>query len=196
MSAQLLSSPELSSIVKLSSAGEASSTAKISPALREQLSQLYSGNQAWLKGWLHTKLGCSYRAADLMHDTFMRLLAREEVIQAKEPKAFLTTVAKRVLIDHWRREQIEQAYQDALMQMPELHAPAPEEQVIFMETLLAVDKLLDGLPVVVKRAFLYFQLDGLKQNDIAEKLNISLSTVKRYLVQAGVQCYFARKIDE
>ncbi len=189
MLAQSLLAPELSSIAKLAT------TTKLAPDLREQLSQLYSSNQAWLKGWLHTKLGCSYRAADLMHDTFMRLLTREELIQVKEPKAFLTTVAKRVLIDHWRREQIEQAYQAALMQMPELYAPAPEEQYLFLESLLAIDKLLDGLPVVVKRAFLYFQLEGLKQHDIAEKLNISLSTVKRYLVQAGVQCYFAKQID-
>jgi RNA polymerase sigma-70 factor (ECF subfamily) len=156
---------------------------------------VYRGNQAWLKGWLHSKLGCSYRAADLLHDTFMRLLVREEIIQVKEPKAFLTTVAKRVLIDYWRREQIEQAYQEALMLIPEAYAPDPEEQYVFLETLLAIDKLLDGLPVVVKRAFLYFQLDGLKQNEIADKLNISLSTVKRYLVQAGVQCYFAKQID-
>jgi RNA polymerase sigma factor (sigma-70 family) len=180
---------------QLSSPSKLSSTTAISPALHAQLSQLYRGNQAWLKGWLHSKLGCSYRAADLLHDTFMRLLVREEIIQVKEPKAFLTTVAKRVLIDYWRREQIEQAYQEALMLSPEAYAPDPEEQYVFLETLLAIDKLLDGLPVVVKRAFLYFQLDGLKQNEIAEKLNISLSTVKRYLVQAGVQCYFAKQID-
>lgn len=181
MPTQLLSTPKLPS------------TTEISPALRAHLSQLYCGNQAWLKGWLHSKLGCSFRAADLLHDTFMRLLVREEVIQAKETKAFLTTIAKRVLIDHWRREQIEQAYQEALRQLPEVHAPDPAEQYIFLKTLLTIDKLLDGLPVVVKRAFLYSQLDGLKQNEIAEKLNISVSTVKRYLVQAGVQCYFAKK---
>jgi RNA polymerase sigma factor (sigma-70 family) len=180
---------------QLSSPSKLSSTTAISPALHAQLSQLYRGNQTWLKGWLHSKLGCSYRAADLLHDTFMRLLVREEIIQVKEPKAFLTTVAKRVLIDYWRREQIEQAYQEALMLIPEAYAPDPEEQYVFLETLLAIDKLLDGLPVVVKRAFLYFQLDGLKQNEIADKLNISLSTVKRYLVQAGVQCYFAKQID-
>jgi RNA polymerase sigma factor (sigma-70 family) len=180
---------------QLSSPSKLSSTTAISPALHARLSQLYRGNQAWLKGWLHSKLGCSYRAADLLHDTFMRLLVREEIIQVKEPKAFLTTVAKRVLIDYWRREQIEQAYQEALMLIPEAYAPDPEEQYVFLETLLAIDKLLDGLPVVVKRAFLYFQLDGLKQNEIADKLNISLSTVKRYLVQAGVQCYFAKQID-
>ncbi len=77
------------------------------------------------------------------------------------------------------------------MQRPEEYALSPEEQHCLLETLLEIDRLLDGLPTVVKRAFLYAQLDGLKQADIAKKLNISLSSVKRYLVQAGTQCYFA-----
>ena len=45
MTAQMLSTSQLSP------------TTKLSPALRQQLSQLYIGNQAWLKGWLHTKFG-------------------------------------------------------------------------------------------------------------------------------------------
>jgi RNA polymerase sigma-70 factor (ECF subfamily) len=47
------------------------------------------------------------------------------------------------------------------------------------------------LPLDVKRAFLYAQLDGMKQQEIAEKLSVSVSTVKRYLGRAAAQCYFA-----
>jgi RNA polymerase sigma-19 factor, ECF subfamily len=159
--------------------------------VREQLQSLYVDNNGWLQGWLNKRLGCSFRSADLMHDTFLRLLARDEWLQAREPKAYLMTVAKRVLIDHWRRERVEKAYLDALMQIPVEYAPAPEEQHMLLETLQEIDCLLEGLPVVVKRAFLYAQLDGLKQMEIANKLNISVSTVKRYLIMAGTQCYFA-----
>ena len=35
------------------------------------------------------------------------------------------------------------------------------------------------------------QLDGMKQADIARELGLSLTTIKRYLVQAGMHCYFA-----
>ena len=157
----------------------------------EQLHGLYVDNHGWLQGWLNNKLGCSYRAADLMHDTFLRLLIRDEKVQAREPKAYLMTVAKRVLIDYWRRERVEKAYLEALMQIPETYAPAPEEQHIILETLIEIDHLLGELPIIVKRAFLYSQLEGLKQADIAEKLNVSISTVKRYLIKAGAQCYFA-----
>ena len=35
----------------------------------------------------------------------------------------------------------------------------------------------------------------MKQVDIAKKLNLSVSTVKRYLVQAASQCYFALDVE-
>ncbi|MGX9462700.1 sigma-70 family RNA polymerase sigma factor [Shewanella sp. A14] len=159
--------------------------------LGDQVNDLYTENHGWLQGWLNKKLGCSFRAADLMHDTFLRLLMRDEQIQACEPKAYLMTIAKRVLIDHWRRERVEKAYIDALMNIPEVFTPTPEEQHIVLETLVEIDRLLADLPTIVKRAFLYAQLEGLKQAEIANKLNISVSTVKRYLIQAGTQCYFA-----
>ena len=163
--------------------------------LKEQMQSLYVDNCGWLQGWLNKKVGCSYKASDLLHDTFVRLLARDELIRAQEPKAHLMVVAKRVLIDHWRRESIEKAYLEVLSQQPELYTAGPEVHHLVVETLMEVDLLLDGLPVVVKQVFLYSQLDGLKQAEIAEKLTISVSTVKRYLVQASVQCYFAQTVS-
>ncbi|MEK7318531.1 MAG: sigma factor-like helix-turn-helix DNA-binding protein [Pseudomonadota bacterium] len=155
---------------------------------------LYSCHHRWLLGWLHRKIGCWHRSADLAHDTFMRLLAREEALAIAEPRAFLTTVAQRVLANQWRREKLEQAYLEALASRPAALAPSEEERAILLETLNDIAERLDGLPVVVKRAFLMAQLEGQSQADIASALRISVTTVKRYLVRAGTQCYFAMSL--
>ncbi|KND60341.1 Sigma factor, ECF subfamily [Candidatus Burkholderia verschuerenii] len=162
--------------------------------LHREVETLYFAHHTWLRGWLRRKLGCAHRAADLAHDTFLRLLARDEPIDAREPRAYLTTVAQRVLYNHWRREQIEQAWLDAIAQAPEPLAPSPEERAIIVETLVEIDALLDGLPVAVKRAFLLAQLDGATHAQIAAELHISLATVKRYLARAGEQCFFALSV--
>jgi len=160
-------------------------------ALHREIATLYTDHHGWLQGWLRKKLGDVHQAADLAHDTFVRLLSREEPVQAREPRAFLTTVAQRVLANHYRRQQLERAYLEALAQAPQAAALSPEERALLLEALDEIDRLLDGLPAPVRRAFLMAQLDGMKQADIARALGVSLTTVKRYLVQAGMRCYFA-----
>lgn len=152
---------------------------------------LYNDHHHWLTGWLRRKLGCPESAADLAQDTFIRVLTARETPTLIEPRAFLTTVAKRVLYNFYRRQDLERAYLDALAQMPEQVAPSEEERAIILQTLMELDQLLDGLPVQVKRAFLLAQLDGLTYAQIGAELGISIATVKRYLHKAALRCYFA-----
>lgn len=152
---------------------------------------LYHDHHHWLTGWLRRKLGCPESAADLAQDTFIRVLTAREAPTLIEPRAFLTTVAKRVLFNFYRRQDLERAYLDALAQMPEHVAPSEEERAIILQTLIELDQLLDGLPVQVKRAFLLAQLDGLTYAQIGAELGISIATVKRHLNKAAMRCYFA-----
>ncbi|MCB5185740.1 sigma-70 family RNA polymerase sigma factor [Methylobacillus gramineus] len=151
---------------------------------------LYSDHHSWLNGWLRKKIGNSFDAADLTHDTFMRVLTNSDVASLREPRAFLTTVASGLLSNFYRRKKIEQSYLDALALLPAQDIPSPELRVIILETLLEIDALLDGLPGDVRKAFLWSQLDGLSQADIARQLGVSISTVKRYIVRAVQQCCF------
>ena len=152
---------------------------------------LYVDHHSWLTGWLRRKLGCPQSAADLAQDTFMRLLTARETPTLTEPRAFLTTVAKRVLFNHYRRQDLERAYLQALADLPEAVAPSEEERAIILQTLVELDQLLDGLPSPVKRAFLLAQLDGLSYAQIGAQLGSSIATVKRHLNKAALRCYFA-----
>lgn len=152
---------------------------------------LYLDHHSWLTGWLRRKLGCPHSAADLAQDTFMRLLSARETPSITEPRAFLTVVAKRVLFNHYRRQDLERAYLQALADMPEQLAPSEEERAIILQTLMELDQLLDGLPTSVKRAFLLAQVDGMSYADIGAQLGISIATVKRHLNKAALRCYFA-----
>ena len=152
---------------------------------------LYQDHHSWLTGWLRRKLGCPQNAADLAQDTFMRLLTARETPTLAEPRAFLTVVAKRVLFNHYRRQDLERVYLQALAQMPEQVVPSEEERAIILQTLMELDQLLDGLPSPVKRAFLLAQIDGLSHAEIGARLGISVATVKRHLSKAALRCYFA-----
>lgn len=152
---------------------------------------LYADHHGWLQGWLRRRLGDSFVAADLAHDTFVRILAKEEPPAIREPRALLTTIAQGLVINMHRHRRIERAYLDALAQLPEAQAPSPETRAILLETLVEIDRLLDGLPTPVRQAFLLSQLDGLRQSEIASRLGLSVPTVKRHIARALAQCCFA-----
>ena len=152
------------------------------------VAELYTDHHRWLHTWLQRRLGCSHRAADLAHDTFVRILKNGELPAIREPRAYLTTVAKGVLVNWYRRQALEQAYLDALATLPEAVVPSEEERYLILETLQELDALLDTLPPLVKRTFLLAQISELKYEDIATQLGISLRTVKRYLRQAFRHC--------
>ncbi|MFL9609593.1 sigma factor [Methylobacillus sp. Pita2] len=44
------------------------------PIISNLVHQLYSSHHGWLYAWLRKKLGCQHIAADLAHDTFVRLM--------------------------------------------------------------------------------------------------------------------------
>ncbi|EPN48027.1 ECF subfamily RNA polymerase sigma-24 factor, partial [Pseudomonas syringae pv. actinidiae ICMP 18807] len=49
------------------------------------------------------------------------------------------------------RRSLEQAYLQALAQLPEDSVPSPEQRWLLLETLQALDELLDGLSPAVRR---------------------------------------------
>lgn len=151
---------------------------------------LYANHHGWLKGWLRRRLGNSSDAADLAHDTFMRLLVRGETVAVREPRALLTTVAQGVVSNFMRRRRIEEAYLASLADLPEREAPGPETRAILLETLIELDRRLDTLTAPVRQAFLLSQLEGMKQADIAATLKVSLATVQRYIAKAAHLCFF------
>ena len=58
-----------------------------------------------------------------------------------------------------------------------------------MESLIAIDRLLDDLKPEVRQAFLLAQLGGMTCPRIAQRLGVSLSTVERYIASALRHCY-------
>lgn len=156
------------------------------------VAELYADHHSWLHGWLRKRLGCGHSAADFAQDTFLRLLNNERQRQSlealREPRAYLVTVARGLLVNHWRRLEIERAYLDSLAFQPEATAPSPEQRTLLLEALCELDALLDRLNPKARSAFLLAQLEGLGYAEIAQRLGVSERMVKKYMAQAMLHC--------
>jgi RNA polymerase sigma-70 factor (ECF subfamily) len=153
---------------------------------------LYVEHHGWLKGWLRKKLGCSDTAADLAQDTFVRVMTARRPTVFDQPRAYLTTIARNLVVDHWRRAELEQAYVAAIALRSEPEAPSEEERLLILESLVRIDAVLHALPAVTRKIFLLSQLDGLTYADIAEQLGMSVVTVKRHMRKSFIACLSAQ----
>jgi RNA polymerase sigma-70 factor (ECF subfamily) len=152
---------------------------------------LYGEHRTWLQCWLFRRLGCREIAADLTQDTFVKVLSKGAVSSIEQPRAFLSTIAHSLFVNLLRRRQLERSYLEALAQLPETLMPSPEERWQLFEALQAIDTMLNGLPDNVRTAFLLSQLEGLTHRQIAERLNVSQSSVRQYIARALLSCMAA-----
>jgi RNA polymerase sigma-70 factor (ECF subfamily) len=155
------------------------------------LARLYQDHHPWLLKWLEKRVQDRLQAEDHAHDTFLRVITSKEASSLNEPRAYLTTIAKRLLVNHWRRSTIEQAYLDRLAAYPEEIAISPEDSAIILEVLREIDELLYQLPTKVRKAFLLAQLDDLTYAEIGQQLGVSDRMVRKYMAQAMFQCLSA-----
>jgi RNA polymerase sigma factor (sigma-70 family) len=151
----------------------------------------FKEHQPWLLQRLHARINNRADAEDLASETFLRVIVLPNLAKIDTPRAFLTTIAKRLIYNLWRRRDLEQAYLDALAHLPEAVAPSPEECALLLESLEAIARALETLPDKARRAFLMSQLDEMTYADIATHLGVSASMVRKYMVQAWQACAMA-----
>jgi RNA polymerase sigma-70 factor (ECF subfamily) len=158
-----------------------------------QTEAIYAAHNDWLKAWLYRRLGCVDTAADLAQDTFLRLLHRPRMVQHghhgdTRARAYLSTIANGLCIDHWRRRDIEQAWREAVAACEQPVQASEEHHLLVIDALLAFDAMLRQLPTRVADVFIMSQVEGWTYREIAQRLAVSDRTVKRDMAQAMLHC--------
>ncbi|WP_170845041.1 sigma-70 family RNA polymerase sigma factor [Chitinasiproducens palmae] len=156
------------------------------------LDHLYRAHHGWLINFLRKRLGNTCDAADLAHDTYLRLLATGRTPDTDSARPYLAHVAKCLAVDLHRRREIESAYLDTLAALAPRQIPCEETRAAIIETVVAIDRALQQLPAGTRAALLLSRLDGLSYRDIAARLAVSVSSVEKYVATALRACYDAR----
>jgi len=154
-------------------------------ALAQTPEALYRDHGDWLFRWLRKRLGCEHDAADLTHDTYIRLIVSGRLPDAEASRRFLVRVAQGLAIDLHRRRVLERAYLETLAALPEPQMPSEEHRNVVLETLVEIDRALDGLPERARETFLLARFEGLTQAAIAARLGVSVAAVRKYMLKAA-----------
>jgi RNA polymerase sigma factor (sigma-70 family) len=120
---------------------------------------------------------------DLRQDVYMRVCAAAHEGVPAQTKALLFKVARNLLIDRVRHEQVVsiESVENLDVLNVAIDEPAPDRSVIAREELRRLQAALDKLPERIRAAVMMQKIDGLSVRDIAKRMNTPERTVERIL---------------
>lgn len=143
--------------------------------------------------FLTRRLKCRETAADLTHETYVRLQHSVQKTPPNNARALAYKIALNLAIDYQRKNTHRQRYtvdidQSAWAEKASTHALQPEQTLISKQRAQALRDAMSELPVDCRTAFHLHSIEGLTYAQIAERLNISTSMVNRHLSRAMLHC--------
>ena len=158
---------------------------------REALGVVWDRYAPLVRSVLRANLGFDSATEDLLQEVFIIFLRNAAEIRAGGAlKAFLTTVAVRVVLVELRRRRVRRwVTLTPTGEIPERAASPGDDEG--RAALVGLYRLLDRMPPRRRVAFVLRHVEGLELAEVAEYLKVSESTAKREVVKAR-QSIFAR----
>jgi RNA polymerase sigma-70 factor, ECF subfamily len=147
----------------------------------QRLMDLYDRALPQVYGYLHPRCSSTALAEDLTAETFLAAVAAVQRGTAKEiSTGWLITVARRRLVDHWRRAAREERKLELAAGEPDAPEPAWDERL----DATRAGAVLAGLGAHHRAALTLRYVDGLPVPEVAEHLGRTLHATEALLVRA------------
>lgn len=127
---------------------------------------------------------------DILQETFIRAFAASEKTQIRHPRSFMLRTARNLALNH-----IGSAYQQRSASMEDFAelavfqtSDSAETEHESKERFLGFCRAVRALPVQCRRVFLLKKVYGMSQQEIADYLGISESTVEKHVAKGLLLC--------
>lgn len=139
-----------------------------------------------LCGFANKFLNDPDKAKDVVQDVFIKLwLGRNEIDPEGSLKAFLFRITQNMSLNVLRHKKIESGYSEIYKVVYIDNADYSVYESLFTKEMEhSIEVAVKKMPPSCKRVYEMSRNEGLKNKEIAEKLNISLKTVEAHMSQA------------
>lgn len=152
----------------------------------EELDSAFRAHAGELRHFLLRQLKSPDIAADLVQETYLRMVRQPPRKPVENLRALIFCIARNLVIDHVRTHTSREQHDMGLAYLYEVTGETPElvDVVAAHEELAAMHAALERLPVSCRQIFQMCRLQGLAQKEVARELGVSLSTVEKQLALA------------
>lgn len=125
-------------------------------------------------------------ADDLVQEVFVRLAAREPAASMEHAEAYIFQMAANLLRDRARRHATRSAADRDLRagDANSFEEISPERVLLGKQRLALLERVLGELPERTRVVFLLHRFEELKYAEIARRLEISVSSVEKHMMEA------------
>lgn len=154
-------------------------TNHVSLSIRPEPEQLFKAYYVKLCFFAFQHVGDKQVAEDLAQDAFIAYLNKRDQLAKDQDsiKSFLYSSVKNACFNLSRRQQVIRRY-FKIRENEEVEEAKYLHSMIRSEVLTEIYRIIDELPEGCREVFRLGYLEGLNNRDIAEKLRISINTVK------------------
>ncbi len=170
--------------------------AKVTREKDKFIADLVAEHGVLLERYLARKLDNPEDAAELAQEAYIRLHRLEQPENLDNARAFLFQVATNLATDQLRRRQLHFRFlrsEKSLVgdgEPTDVNAAgaSPEQILGARQRLKTINQALEELPFKAKQAFLLHRQNGMPYSAIAEQMQVSVSSVEKYILQALRHC--------
>ena len=125
---------------------------------------------------------------DIIQEMYARIASLPSLDTIRSPLQYASQTATAIIIDHMRRSRVISINAAGTLEQLEITAPeaSPEQQLEFREEIAIVAQSLAQLPERTREVLILRRVEGLSQQETAERLHISIKTVEKHMA-SGVQ---------
>ncbi|MGL5954196.1 Probable RNA polymerase sigma factor fecI [Providencia rustigianii] len=151
-----------------------------------ELQCLFARHSSSLCRYLNGYLKDYNLSMDIMQESFVRMAELMKHSPIQDVDAYLYRTAKNLMIDYFRQQKRHSATAISEVQWESVPSKTKslEAQTIREQQIQQIQNIIGTLPQRTQEIFRLHREDGMTQNEVAETLNISLSTVEKHLANA------------
>jgi RNA polymerase sigma-70 factor (ECF subfamily) len=164
---------------------ESQLTVKLREGSKQAFTHLFYMYKDKLYGFLSAFVGNEEQSYDLTQDIFLKLWQnREHLPEIENLDAYIFSMAKNIALDGFRRIAKEALVLENLSMEHKYENPTPEDDLMEKELVGKINEAIRQLPPQQQKIFILYKQEGLKHEEIAQQLNVSVSTSKNALRNA------------
>jgi RNA polymerase sigma-70 factor (ECF subfamily) len=124
-------------------------------------------------------------ARDVVQEVFFRIWKNKENLDEQSSlQSFLFTISYNIIVDMMRKKVNDNNFRNKLFRNATAKESPVDKEVEFKELNTIYKNAIEELPAQRKKIYRLHKFENLKYEEIAEKLNISVNTVKSHMNKA------------